>query len=688
MKSKLSNGTWTRLGQICCVAVLTAIGGLVSQADDASSDSTKSDQLQAPTHRQVRIIEPKVDGQSSTLYTIATTPDGHLLAGLSAGTGTVLMMNAEGETLQQWSLELTPSGIAVAPDGTIYVGGSGRIAQLGADGTIVKVINSPHVGNVDDMKKEAAEAIRRSRVQMSASLDRQIKLLKDRVATIEEKEEADLTKLEEAQLKAYTTQLKTLEEMIGADGTVNIPDTHLNAAMNRTMNITSMAASNKDLFICAADPGQGGYSIWRVGRDLDTESCEVIMDGLRGCCGQMDIQCCKDQLVISENTKFKIGVYDRHGRAQQSFGSRDRTSRKGFGSCCNPMNSLPLDDGTILTAESSIGHIKRFDVEGNLIAYVGKAAIGGGCKHCALGYDAKNDLYYMMYQDKNAICVLANNKNTPMTIAERELEQRQIDFLARAAGEWNIEGAKKSTATSGGFLSLFGGGRGGSSQHPVSSLRLGNDGSAKILAGMYQAYGDDASLELLPQVAGSDSISFALAIDQVRFLEGTWEFVNDDTAKVAFQGLAKLTFQRDASAEKCAGKDCQDPSCKDENCPQHKPAEPAVGSTADVVIEAQSLGLADLLNSGDAVELDAVEMDDMDMSGAMGMQTMLAGPIVTPKFQYKLLSRKGLGDDAEGTLNRLGAEGWDFCGRVGKQLMFKRAVFMTDGNAFTAEVSR
>ena len=51
----------------------------------------------------------------------------------------------------------------------------------------------------------------------------------------------------------------------------------------------------------------------------------------------------------------------RHGRTQGNFGKRDRTSRAGFGSCCNPMNSLSMSDGTVLTAESSIGHIKRFD---------------------------------------------------------------------------------------------------------------------------------------------------------------------------------------------------------------------------------------------------------------------------------------------------------------------------------------
>ncbi len=643
---------------------MMVMGGLTGAAERTSAADAESSQLQDPTHRQIRIITPKVDGQSVRLYTIATTPDGNIVAGVEAGSsGRVLLINSEGETLRQWSLELIPTGIAVSPDGTIYAGGSGRIAQLGADGSVVKVIDSPHVGDVEELKKKTAESIRRSREQMSASFGRQIELLKERVAKIEEKDEEDRSKLEQAQWKAFTTQLETLEKLSAPEAEDGgAADSHLSAAVLRTMNVTSMAASDEDLFICATDPSQGGYSVWRIDRDLDSDSSEVIMDGLRGCCGQMDIQCCNGQLVVSENTRFKIGIYDRHGRAQQSFGRRDRTSREGFGSCCNPMNSLPMADGTILTAESSIGHIKRFDADGKLVAYIGKAGIGGGCKHCALGYDEKNDLYYMMYQDKNAICVLANNDKTPMTLAEKELQQQQIDFLARAAGKWDMDGKKKS-ASSGGLLSLFGGGRGGSSQHPITSLKVGSDGSAKILDGMYKAYGDQATLELLPRTDDSDTIPFALAIDQVRFLEGTWTFDGDDSAKLDFQGMSSLTMKRDASAETCAGADCDNPDCKDENCPNHgaKPQEASV-AVAAVVSE----------NEMDEIPF-LSELSDVDASYNLD----LSSQYLTPAIEYKVIAKKELGENPEATLNQIGADGWDYCGRIGKKLMFKRVTFNT-----------
>jgi hypothetical protein len=572
MKSRLTCASRTRIAFSAAmalgafVALLTATGLRAVEPEAVE----KTGQLQAPTHRQVRLIQPRVDGQSVRLHTIATTPEGHIVAGVEGDSGAVLLLNSDGETLQQWSLELSPTAVAVAPDGTIYVGGSGKIAQLGPQGTVDRLVDSPHVGNVEELRKKAADSIRSSRARLGAAYERQIDLLKERSAVIEEKDEADRSNLEKAQLKAYQTQLESLERMMGAGSEgADVPDAQLNAAVMRTMNVTSMAASDDDLFICAYDPGGSGYSVWRVDRELGPEASEVIMDGLRGCCGQMDIQCCDDQLIVSENTRFKIGIYDRHGRAQASFGGRDRTSRAGFGSCCNPMNSLPLKDGTILTAESSIGHIKRFDTDGNLIAYIGKAGIGGGCKHCALAHDPKNDLYFMMYQDKNAICVLANNESTPMTLAEQQRQQRQNDFLAKAAGTWNLDGKKDEGRASSGLLSLFGGGRGGSSQQPVASLKLDSAGNAKILEGMYKAYGDDASIELLPKNDDSDTTAFALAIDQVRFLEGTWRFSDAKTAKVAFQGMAELTFKRDASADTCAGKDCENPDCEDGDCPQH-----------------------------------------------------------------------------------------------------------------------
>ena len=333
----------------------------------------------------------------------------------------------------------------------------------------------------------------------------------------------------------------------------------------------------------------------------------------------------------------------------------------GFGSCCNPMNSLGMNDGTILTAESSIGHIKRFDADGNLVAYIGKASIGAGCKHCALGYDEKNDLYYMMYQDKNAICVLANSDSRPVSVAEKERQQRRIDFLARAAGEWSLK-KDGEMGEIGGLSSLFGGGRGGATQHAVSSLKVDSDGNAKILEGMYQAYGDKSQLEILesPESDADDNVNFALAIDQVRFLEGAWKFGDQETATLTFQGHPPITLTRSASSETCetacADKNCNGIDCQDENCPSARKNE---------TVAAVELAAAEMT---DVVELDSHESPAGPTMGFFEIDTQ----VPKAKFEYKLISKKQLREDAESKLNEMGAEGWEFCGKVGKKMMFKR----------------
>ena len=43
-----------------------------------------------------------------------------------------------------------------------------------------------------------------------------------------------------------------------------------------------------------------------------------------------------------------------------------------------------------------------------------------------------------------------------------------------------------------------------------------------------------------------------------------------------------------------------------------------------------------------------------------------------PTFAYKLIKQKQLGKDPEAKLNKMGAQGWEFCGRVGKEMLFKR----------------
>ena len=105
------------------------------------------------------------------------------------------------------------------------------------------------------------------------------------------------------------------------------------------------------------------------------------------------------------------------------------------------MNVRCCDNGDILTAESSIGTIKRFSKDGELLGVVGKAKIGGGCKHVALGFDARRDRYYMMNIDKDHICVLVPNAEAPDLTSDEVMAKTARNGLGeKLVGEWSLDG--------------------------------------------------------------------------------------------------------------------------------------------------------------------------------------------------------------------------------------------------------
>jgi hypothetical protein len=151
----------------------------------------------------------------------------------------------------------------------------------------------------------------------------------------------------------------------------------------------------------------------------------------------MDLIAGGGRIFTAENTKFEVGVYDLEGKKLTSFGQRFKEGNQGFGSCCNPMNVLRYENGDLLTAESSIGTLKRFNADGKLLGVIGRARIGEGCKHVAIGFDPQRERYYVQYQDRNHICVLLPNAEAAPLVDQ---ENRQIaaaeKIMASFAGKW------------------------------------------------------------------------------------------------------------------------------------------------------------------------------------------------------------------------------------------------------------
>ena len=547
-------GLFFRLGRSLFGAPEAADETELSERESKDSDQESGDsEISAATHRQVRTITFKVDGRPAHLYTFKTTPEGDIVAVVGVESGEpayeTQIVDDLGMVLKSSRLEVTPSGVAVAPDGTIYVGGSGRLLQLDRDLNVVKAIDSPHVGNVDEYRAKLLEKARKEAQNAASVYESQLQTMQAAIEKIEAKEE--LTRIDKARLKMYRDQSDIFKELIAEAGEPeSVDESELEWAIESGMRVTSMAASKDHVFVCASGSDGYGKSVYRISRDLDPESSTVVLAGMSGCCGQFDVQCCEEGLICSENIAFKVALYDFDGHKQSSFGRRDRSSRAGFGSCCNPMNSLPMTDGTVLTAESSIGHIKRFDTDGNLVAYIGKAKIGSGCKHCALGYDGRKDLYFMMAEDDAAICVLAPLSTNPLTEADLRSEAFEADALQRLAGSW--EAADEDVAAEVPFGSM--------GQIAVRSLRFQGQSTDLVfvdLKGEY--YGLKFNLE---NAANSAEVGRTLHL-RIPQQSGDHElalvtFIGPNTVDLAVSGT-KVRYVRTSDAK---GNACESDGCE------------------------------------------------------------------------------------------------------------------------------
>jgi hypothetical protein len=277
----------------------------------------------------------------------------------------------------------------------------------------------------------------------------------------------------------------------------------------------------------------------------------------------MDVQASNDRLVVAENTRFRVGVYDRDGKPLSHFGSRDRTAEEGFGSCCNPMNVRCCAGGDVLAAESSIGNIKRFDGEGKLVQLVGKAKIGAGCKHVAVAWDAARDRYYMMNVDKGTICSLWPLSQAPeITPDELAAKQAREGLGAKLAGNWVRVGyePKKPKAPKNPLSSLLGSVFGSddqddrmeafSSNTPFDKVSFHPDSTQAVTGGRLSAYGDKWKWECVRQ--DGKTLHVSELMEDMEYLGLQVDFVSDDEIRISISygdtTLPGATYRRETSA--------------------------------------------------------------------------------------------------------------------------------------------
>lgn len=321
-------------------------------------------------------------------------------------TSQVLVYDQEGRPLRQWDSPFPAISLAVAPNGTIYVAGQGRVARFHADGRLDRQTEVPHI---TEALKDRAQLEAAARDQIDATrrfLVAQIQRVREQLAAAK-KEQAIKPKsgadpppknadppqkgpdkqagkptphrpARENDPVRLEAQLRALERSLEASA--GRADEVVRQITQRVELISGLAATDRDLFLVCGELKGYGQAIWRM--DLEFTKSERIVAGLAACCGRVDVQARPDRLAVADNTRHRIAAYDRDGREIGAFGKRGWHSQgPEFSGRCNPMNCQFAPGADELYATESEGVIKRYDLNGKLLALVGVVKLPGGCKN-------------------------------------------------------------------------------------------------------------------------------------------------------------------------------------------------------------------------------------------------------------------------------------------------------------------
>ena len=331
-----------------------------------------------------------------------------------------------------------PMPFDVDSSGNLFVGGESQISRLTKDGEIVASAPSPNTEG-KDLEQLKADLVLQTEQQQNQAREvykKQIARIQEQVDKIELIEEDKRSKADLARLKTYHSQLQTYQRL--SEGRINVGEAVIESRLKSQFKISSIALTANDVFVATSAPSGSGYVVYRMDHDLKNPEC--VLKNLRGCCGQMDVDASPDKIYVAENTKYRVGVYDRDGKELAGMGEKVNKDNQGFGGCCNPMNVLCCPDGTVLTSESTTGKIKKFNSDGELVGYVGSAKIGSGCANVSFGYDSIRDRYYVQHKAENTICVLNRDDSPGELESEPKLENGELDEAVSDDGEDSVVG--------------------------------------------------------------------------------------------------------------------------------------------------------------------------------------------------------------------------------------------------------
>ena len=394
------------------------------------------------THQFTGTIAITAGGQNVEIHTFCVDKKGRLLVA-SGGTqfvhkrlpsgeytmeqvempSSIHVFSADGKEEAVWRIDVTPQALAVGPDNSVYAAGMGKVVRLDESGKVLKMIESPHMAGLPPLPPPiSAEEEESKTAEQKAATEKRVaeitaemqKFMREYSKKWQELQKAEQQNDEEAQKKLQeelanfiqTEYSPLLEERRKLTQTPRQIALQARSAAIQARSVKSIGVTDKYIFICTPPPRGYASEVWRVNADFSDP--KVIVRGLAGCCGQMNISAVGDKLVIPENGRFKVHVHDAEGTRLHSWGSDERTDAvAGWGSCCNPMNIAFDAAGNVLTSEASVGAIKRFEQDGTFLETVAVSQIVPGCKHTPIGMSPDGNKVYMLDLTKRNIIVMA-----------------------------------------------------------------------------------------------------------------------------------------------------------------------------------------------------------------------------------------------------------------------------------------
>jgi hypothetical protein len=344
------------------------------------------------THKDVRAISMGDAAKRVAVHTFCLNRDGNLLVGcggpyeyyeaVPAGSDNyvvrtindpaeIRVVSPEGKLLATWAVDVKPEAIGIGADGTVFVGGDGKIAKLDGNGKMLASAVSPVLA--EPKSNHAAAQPPQKRKSVSEAL-------------------TDL--------------------LFGSGTSRQEEEAMARAAEARSREVNAIAVSPADLFVACPQPTGFGFAVYRMDHDL--KNPVLIVNGLRGCCGQMDIQTKDGDLWIAENGQHRVRRCDRNGKEIASFGKHDRVKPDGFGGCCEPKNLRFGPAGELYTCESGPPvAVKRFALDGKFLGVVGVADFYTGCVRVTVDVSADGHRVFVLNNERGAIHVLEDRRAEP-----------------------------------------------------------------------------------------------------------------------------------------------------------------------------------------------------------------------------------------------------------------------------------